>query len=380
MTRRIFAPLLLLVLHDSFLPTSLRGQVISNQPVNVVVQVDGPLKLKRPGWTVYAPVVFGKYLYAGDLLDLGNSSSAKVVCSDLRLHQVPTGISAVPCPASRVVLKRVNGSVIHTTRGLLRVDGNLINTTRGRAADDSSPVVLSPRSTKLITTHPTLRWTAMKGARAYKVMVQGKNLRWSAVVSSVTELVYPQDAPHLSPEVDYRLSVVAEGGSVNDEPGVGQSFSLLKSSDRKSVSEKRKQIENLGLPAGPTQFLIAHLYADHGLYAEGIELLEGVSQNFRMAAVQKLLGDLRINIGLPQLAETDYLNSLQLAKVENDDEGQMLLHQALATIYVYSLDNREMAGQHLSAMRDLARTLGDFSSANQAGKLLAQLQTASPTK
>jgi hypothetical protein len=154
---------------------------------------------------------------------------------------------------------------------------------------------------------------------------------------------------------------------------------VLKSKDRKSVLEEQKQIENLGLPAGPTQFLIAHLYTDHVLYAEAIERLEKASQNFRMAAVQKLLGDLRSDIGLPQQAEADYLNSLQLAKVENDDEGQMLLHHALATLYMYSLNKREMAGQHLNAMRDLARKLGDTSTANQAGKLLAELKPVSPT-
>jgi hypothetical protein len=361
-----FVPLLLLVLHGIFLPLTLGGQAISDQPANVLVQVKGSLKLKRPGWAVYAPVVFGKYLYAGDLLDLGKSSSAKVVCSDLTLHKVRTGIGTVPCSASRIVLKRENGSVI--------------NPTRGWASDDSSRVVLSPRNTKLITTHPILRWTAVKGARAYKVLVRGKDLRWSTVVSSSTELVYPQEAPRLKAGVDYRLVVIADEGRTSDQSGVGISFSVLKGDDKKVVLKEQKQIENLRLPAGTTQFLIAHLYTDRGLYAEAIERLEGVSQNFRMAAVQKLLGDLRIDIGLPQQAEAHYLNSLQLAKAENDDESQMQLHQALAAIYVYSLANREMAEQHLNAMRDLARKLGDASTASQAGKLLAELRTASPTE
>jgi hypothetical protein len=376
MIPRTFISCFLFVLYCSLLPALFFGKVVSNEPVNVAVQVDGLLKLKRPGWTVYAPVVFGKYLYAGDLLDLRNSSSAEVVCSDLTLHQVPAGIGAVPCPASRIVLKRVNGSLIHTTRGLIRVNGSVINTRGSGALDDSSPVVLSPRSTKLITTHPTLRWTAVKGATSYKVMVRGKDLLWSAVVNS-TELVYPPEAPRLKSEIDYRLTVIAERGGTSDQSGIGLSFSVLKSDDKKTVLSEQKQIENLGLAAGPTQFVIAHLYADCGLYAEAIEGLEGVSQNFRMAAVQKLLGDLRVNIGLPQQAEADYLNSLQLAKAEHDDEGQMLLHQALATIYVYSLNNKEMAAQHLNAMRDLARRLGDSSTVNQAGKLLAEMKTVS---
>jgi hypothetical protein len=38
-----------------------------------------------------------------------------------------------------------------------------------------------------------------------------------------------------------------------------------------------------------------------------------------------------------------------------------------------------MAEQHLNAMRDLARKLGDTSTANQASKLLAEVKTAEPT-
>src|SRR5258708_5126011 len=78
------------------------------------------------------------------------SSRAKVVCSDLTLHDVPTGIVGVPCPVSRVVLRRV--------------DGTLINATRGWPSDGSFPVVLSPRKTKLISANPTLRWSPVKEA------------------------------------------------------------------------------------------------------------------------------------------------------------------------------------------------------------------------
>jgi hypothetical protein len=114
MSPRNFVRFPLLILYGSFwlplLQTSLlEGQMIRTQPVNLVVQINGKLKLKRPGWGVCAPVVFGTNVKAGDLLDLGKSSSAKVVCSDLTLHQVPAGISALPCSAARVVLTGKDG-------------------------------------------------------------------------------------------------------------------------------------------------------------------------------------------------------------------------------------------------------------------------------
>lgn len=364
MTPTKLVPLLVFVLHGSFLPPTVWGQVSRTQPVNLVVQIDGQLKVKRPGRAIYTPVVFGTKLYNGDLLDLEKSSTAGVVCSDLTLRQVPSGIAAVPCPVSRVVLKQKDGTQIMATRG---------------AGEGSLPLVLSPRKTRLITAHPTLRWTPVKGAAAYKVVVQGKNVEWSTVVTSATELVYPQEAPQLEGDTDYRVIVTADGRPA-DEHGLGPSFSLLKSDEKKVVLQERRQVESLGLPKGPTQFLIAHLYADHALYAEAIEQLDGVSKTFKVAAVRRLLGDLQMDIGLPQQAEADYVNALELATAENDDESQMLLHQALATIYAYSLNERTLARQHLNAMLDLAKKLGDSKTANLAGKQLAELTTVSPTE
>jgi hypothetical protein len=357
---------LLLLLHGSSCLPILFGQAIRTQPVNLVVQIDGQLKVKRPGRAVYSPVVFGTNLQAGDLLDLGKSSSAMVVCSDLTLHTVRSGIAALPCSAARIVLKGK--------------DGSSINPTRSWPTDDSFPVVLSPRKTKLITANPTLRWTPVKGATAYKVIVRGETLQWSTSVTSGTEVVYPQKAPKLDTGINYKLIVVANEGHSADEPGLGLGFSLLDSKDRKAVLQQQMQVENLRLPEGPTQFLIAHLYADHDLYAEAIERLERVSKNFNMAAVKRLLGDLYMDIGLPRQAEGNYLNSLDLAMSENDDEGQMLVHQALAHIYGYALGNKEMASQHLYTMLELARKVGDNSAANQVEKQLAELKSASPTE
>jgi tetratricopeptide (TPR) repeat protein len=180
----------------------------------------------------------------------------------------------------------------------------------------------------------------------------------------------------MKPGVDYKLIVAAGNGAISDEPGIGLGFSLLNSKDAKAVLQEQTQIESLGLPPGPTDFLIAHLYADHGLYAEAIERLEEISQKFKVAAVQKLLGDLFMDIGLPRQAEGRYLSALDLSAVENDEEGQMLVHKALAYIYQQILGNNETASQQLSKALELARKLGDDSTASQAGKQLAEMKRA----
>jgi hypothetical protein len=360
------ATLLLVVLLESsillFLPqTKLRGSENQNaQPVNLAVFIQGQLSVKRKGWTSYAPVVFGTNLRSGDLLRLDDSSRAKIVCSDLTLREISPGIVGVPCEEAQPLLRRA--------------DGSLINATRSWPGDGPYPIVLSPRRTKLLSQHPVLRWTAVEGASTYLVTVRGRDLYWSSRVQSATELKYPDNAPPLVVGVDYKLIVQTADQSSSAEPGLGLGFSIISAKEKKIVQDEEKQIESLGLPPGPTQFLIAHLYASHDLNAEAIKRLEGISDTFKVPAVARLLGDLYLNIGLLRQAETSYLSSLNLSIEAKDEEGQMLDHLALARIYEQALGNVKSANEQLDATLAIANKLGDDYTANEVGKRLAELK------
>src|SRR6266704_2540429 len=96
MRLRYWRPLplvLLLLLQFSPLWLLLQAKLLgtendAGQAVNLAVFIEGQVSVKRKGWTSYAPVVFGTSLRRGDLLRLDDSSRAKVVCSDLTLHEV----------------------------------------------------------------------------------------------------------------------------------------------------------------------------------------------------------------------------------------------------------------------------------------------------
>lgn len=330
--------------------------------VNLAVFIEGQVKVKRKGWTSYAPVVFGTSLRQGDLLRLGESSQAKVVCSDLTLHEISPDIVGVPCEGTQPLLRRP--------------DGSMINATRSWPSDGSFPQILSPRMTRLLSPHPVLRWTPVKETTNYHVIVRGMNFYWSRVCPG-TETTYPDWAPPLEAGVDYKLIVETSGPnsrSSSEEPGLGLGFTMLGAKERKTVVEEERQIENLGLPVGTTQFLIAHLYTTHGLNAEAIQRLEGISNTFKVAAVARLLGDLYLNGGLPRQAENSYLNSLNLSKDGNvDEEGEMLVHLALADIYGQVLGNVKSAREHLDAALVLAQQLGDDYTQTEVGKRLAEL-------
>ena len=333
--------------------------VANGGSANLAVLVEGHVSVKRKGTTRFEPVVFGANLKAGDLLQVDQSSHAKIICSDLTVHEILPGVVGVPCMGAHEVLRSK--------------DGSAINVTRSGPADGSFPIILSPRKTKLLSSTPSLHWTPVQGASSYTVAIRGPQFYWETQVSG-TDLAYPADAPGLSSGIDYKLIVQANGRSSSEEAGVGLGFSVLDDKDRATVEKAQRQVEKLGLPEGPTQFLIARVYAGYGLRADTIQRLEGLSTRLKAAAVPRALGDLYLEVGLPRQAETKYLNALALSEEENDEEAQMMIHLSLANIYEEALGNNQLARQHLDATLALATKIGDEKTASQADKKLKELQ------
>lgn len=331
----------------------------SSPAVNLVVSLDGQVTVKRKDRINYTSVVFGTRVEPGDLIRIGNSSHAKVVCSDLTLHDLSAGVVGTPCLVAQPLLRRA--------------DGTLINATRSWPSDGSIPIVLSPRKTKLLSPRPLLRWTPVEGADEYSVVIRGTDFNWACLVRSLTEIAYPEGAPRLEPGVDYKLVVQTRDRSSADEPGMGLGFEVLVSRDRKTVEQEQRKIEALHLPDGPTQFLIAYLYAARGLNAEAIQRLENVSQTFKAAAVMRLLGSLYSDVGLVRQAEAQFLSSIKLSKDEKDEDGQMLTHLGLANIYE-GIGNTALASQHFEDAVALAEKMGDDHAAAQGRKRLAALR------
>lgn len=364
MTQR--ARLLLLSLFSaaaSFLfPTSATAQSeASSHAANLVVAIQGHVDVKRKNWSSFAPLALGAEIKTGDVLRLDPSSSAKVVCADLKLRDLSAGMTGTPCVPSQDILRRSDGSLIRPTRSV--------------SGDNSYPVILSPRRTKLLSDHPLLRWTAVKDAAVYRVIVRGPDLLWTTNVYSKTEFTYPDSAPKLEPGQDYKLIVrISEDQTSENEQINGLGFSLLPSRERKVVLDEQRQIERLGLQDGTTQYLIAHLDASYGLNAEAIEHLESASSQFQVSATERLLGHLYLNIRLPRQAEAHYLKSLELSQKDEDQEGELQARLALASIYADILSNRKKAGEQLEAAVAVAGNIGDDVTIAEARKKLSELK------
>lgn len=314
----------------------------SDRDAHLVVAVQGELSIKRQGWSTYAPALLGTVLHNGDLLRLDGAAQATVVCADLSIASVPGGVGGVPCKVARPVLV---------------YDGSLVNPTRGIPSGDF-PLVVTPRKTKLLNPHPTLRWTPIAGATSYQVSVRGQGVSWSAEVSSGTDTAYPADAPALVAGATYKVVVAAGGRSSEEETLPGLGFTLLKPDEAAAVRDAEAKIRALGLPDEPTFLLQGNLYVSQGLYAEAIEQYAAISSTSQEPAVQRSLGDVYLTLGLNRLAEASYLQALERSEQANDVEGQALAQYALGRIDE-ALGNVGEAARRLQKTQDLYRQLGD---------------------
>ena len=235
------------------------------------------------------------------------------------------------------------------------------------------PIVISPRSTKVLSEHPVLRWTEVKDASTYHLMVRGPELLWTTVIESKTELTYPPTAPKLEAGQQYKFIVAVDNEHYSEVEEVnGLGFSLLSSKERKTVLNQQKRLEQLSLEQGPTQYLVARLYGSTGLNAEAIQELEDAAKVFKSPATERLLGELYLKVQLARQAETHYSRALELSKKEKDDEGEMQCNLALATIYSRAFGNARTARRHFEAAIAIADRVGDNVTANLARKQLSE--------
>ena len=113
--------------------------------------VQGDASIKRAGWQNYAPAHFSA-LRSGKATCCGSRHRPRMVvaCADLKLSELPAGVSGFPCKTG-------------PGQSALVYAGRLAAPARGEPGVGEYPVVVSPRKTRLLDPHPALRWTAVPG-------------------------------------------------------------------------------------------------------------------------------------------------------------------------------------------------------------------------
>jgi len=89
---------------------------------------------------------------------------------------------------------------------------------------------------------------------------------------------------------------------------------MLDEKTQKTVLESVNTVKQQRLSPEVTGLVLAHLYRGYGLYADAVEVLEGlIKKGSQVVTVYQLLGDTYLEIGLPQLAKKPYKKALELA-------------------------------------------------------------------
>jgi hypothetical protein len=322
----------------------------------------------------------GTIVLTGDLIKVTPEVRGTLVCDNVQnpvfLTRTPRS-QPVPCkssPEEGILIGR-NGR---------KIDGRTMSDT----SDVGFPVALSPRSTKLRDARPVLRWTAIPDATTYKITVRGEAGSWSANVpakpgAQVQEVVYPQPcaserdtncAPPLRAGETYKLVVEANGRNSEEEDLPNMGFTLLPGEEVRKVLSLEEGINRLALEDSLKTKMRASLYANYGLNADAITLVEGDPLAQRNPEVVRLLGDIYLKLGLTRRAEALYLNLLKPDLVAQDTPaGKAATHQTLGDIYE-ALGNLQEAIKYYEEAKSLYLGLKDRETVRKIEARLSDLR------
>lgn len=327
--------------------------------VNLLIDWQGEVKVKRANWMDFRPASPDvMVLHRGDMISVSIGGHAQLMCENRDKQEMPAGTTLDVrdiCP-----------------KGVARL-GNLADSSRGTRGDTDPliPYIISPRMTHLLTRQPTLRWHETPDATMYTVRIVG--LDWETETSET--YVNGADIPLLQEREVYLLIVETDNNRSSREEGVpGLGFLLLPEAETRIVQKAQTDIIALDLPPESEALALAHLYIEYDLITEAIERLSVVvDAGTQTAAVYHLLGALYRQIGLPLMAEAQYLQAISLAQNGNEIDGLALYQAELGEIYL-DLGDKVEAVRWLEEARQNYEILGDAQQVEALAKQIENLE------
>jgi len=329
--------------------------------IGMLVEIEGNISHKRPGWKHYQPLSFGALLDHKDLIQAESGARGKIVCGNLEVVDIPSGYSgAMLCPRGEPTL----------TRGARE---SLVRKPDRGAVSDEIPYVLSPRRTALMTSTPILRWHPSKiGYATYTVRVSSSGSDWQVQTTDL-ELRYPLDAPTLELGSPYHLAVTDSQGrsSLEEKTSLDLNFWLLAPEEQQVIQALITKVQGLGLNVEGAALVTAGIYEDHEVRADAIDLLESVAAQNRRPNVDRWLGDLYWDVGLSHEAIDAYGRAEVGYSDWGDQEGKATALVGRGIVWL-GVSERAKAQAYLNEARDIYEALGDTEAANRVKELPKQ--------
>jgi hypothetical protein len=338
------------------------------QPKNVRVQFAGqPMPIRAKADMV---------VHSGDAIKVTYPVSASMVCDNV------TGIvvlQSIPRTQPVKCLDKPKEGI------LIGRNGRLIDSRTMSDTVFAFPVILSPRSTKVLNPLPLLRWTTINRANSYKVTVRSNEGSWTTTVpakpnSHTQEMAYPRScapnqtrdcAPPLKAGESYKLIVEANGRNSEEEGLPNLGFTVLTAQAARQVWRKTDYIKRLSLSKSLKRYMLASFYANNELNADAIGILERAPES---PATLRLLGDLYLKLNLAHRAEAVYLNLLSRnLSAQDTPAGRAITRHSLGEVYEI-LGNTQEAIKHYEEARRLYRAVKDEDSQKLVESRLSDLR------
>ena len=332
------------------LPLAIAASSIASEEepiqLGVIIQAEGSVELKRPGWKSYQPTGVGAAVYTGDLLKPAAGITVLLQCSSGEEWQVPAGIPSGVANGCAVI-----------DRGSDGYDGTRSSEQGGINAN--IPYIISPRKTNLLDSRPTISWNPVEDVTDYSVRVQGPGVDWRRRKVSATELAYPEEEAPLQPGGYYQVIVRAGKKSSIQDKGTKLGFRLLSEEASDRIKLQINRIQEQDWSEAEKTLAIAHLYSQQDLRMDAIALLHTLTERgSQPATIFLMLGELYWQVELPLLARENYLQAFQLAEEENNLWERTKAAASLAKLYE-AIEEKEEASQWRDRAREGYEALGE---------------------
>jgi len=295
-------------------------------PAALLIDYTPEVKVLRKDTECFVPA-YGMPLYQGDVVSTFTAAHALIYCRNGSLLAVPDEhnqcIDASHIPSERVWAHLERYDITYWPFLINHVSFNLT-----LPPETVSPLLLAPRQTRLQATRPTFYWRAVVGATAYRLSLRMPNgIIWQRE-TPFTTLLYPDDAPALTPGSGN--TVVLE---VVHAPSPSETvyLEMLREEELAMVQTQEGIIRELHPNAVAECYLLALLYRRWGLWGAAIHQLEQLACGMPSlsSAFWLLLGELYLRIGLYAQSEEQYLQALSYGKIEQNMTAQTLAYMGL---------------------------------------------------
>jgi len=297
-------------------------------------------------------------------------ASVTFVCRNNKLYRV-TGQTTVlvngqTCGSGQALPKQSVPAVKPDQGRVRSVNGSAVieGETRERESDYGQlPIIISPRNTALLDPKPLISWVEVSGSSEYVLSLSGLAAFDDVVVDaeSLTCGANAQTAPNrvcslpwpaqwtLEPDQRYFLTISARTGIAAPlRPSEASALRTLPADAAAQVQAEAATLQALKLDPVTQNYLLAGLYAEHGLFDAAITAYVDAEASQQAPVPAVALGDLYLQVKLQRFAFNAYQRALdELAAQDQDDPAVHAAAEFGISLVYYSRANYKEAEAHL---------------------------------